>query len=132
MTNHKQSWPSASVLRYGITGIGTAVVYVATGVVLHYLFGLTVTWSTSLAFALSVAFNYLFHYYFTFEAGNDHWAVIPRFVAMIIGGGVINWGISEFGYALVHSLPAIQLTSIILIVSWNFVLGYLWVFKDDS
>lgn len=129
MVSSKQAKSDANVLRYGITGASTAAVYVAAGAILHYLFELTVTWATSLAFALSVVFNYLLHYYFTFEADDNHWAVIPRFMVMITGGGMINWGISEFGYALIHSLPAIQLASIIMIVLWNFVLSYLWVFK---
>lgn len=130
MTSGKQPLLDASVLRYGITGVSSAGVYVATGAILYYLLGLTVTWSTSLAYALSVVFNYLLHYYFTFEANGGHGVVIPRYMAMIMGGGMLNWSISEFGYGLIHSLPAIQLISIITIVLWNFALSYFWIFKE--
>lgn len=122
--------PKATILRYAITGAGTAGVYIAAGAVLHYLLGLTVTWSTTLAFALSVVFNYLLHYHFTFKADHGHGTAIPRFMAMIMGGGVINWGISEFGQGLGHSLPAIQMTNVILIVLWNFALSNRWVFRN--
>ena len=120
---------NSTLLRYVITGLVTAAVYFVIGTVLYYWLSFSATWATSLAFVLSVALNYLLHYHFTFSAAGAHLAVFPKFIAMITGGGIINWCVSAFGFELVHTLWPVQLASIIMIVLWNFAASYLWVFK---
>lgn len=84
-------------------------------------------------YLLSIAFNYIAHYVWTFDTSSSHFAVGPKYIAMVGFGLLTNWSVMtlfasnyESGYLI------IQFFVLILIAASNYIIGRFWVFETGS
>jgi len=87
--------------------------------------------ATSIAFLLVTIQNYLLHHRWTFQSGNRHVEAFPRFLFMNGVGFCLNWaimfiGVKKFGWYYLF----VQGLAIIVVVTWNVLLSFVWIFAD--
>ena len=118
------------VIRFCIVGVATAILQICLLYAAVALAGLDPTLGSCLAFIIVVIFNYLMHYNWTFAEPAPHTKTLSRYLFMILAGFLINGlvmylGASHFGmyYLLIQAL------AIGLVVSCNFFVSLLWVFR---
>jgi len=116
--------------RFGVVGVLTAVVHYGllyTGV---EVLQLDATLASSLGFVVSVVFNYLMHYNWTFGDPAPHGKTLHRYLVMICCGFVINalgMYIGERWLTLHYLLT--QALALVVVVVWNFTVANFWVFR---
>ena len=118
--------------KFAIVGaLGTVVYYAALWGMVEHL-GIPVLWASSTAFLLVVTENYLLHYLWTFNSTEDHAVALPRFLFMSAMGFGINWVIMYMGvqWQGIHYL-LVQAVAIGAVVTWNFLLSSLWIFRSS-
>lgn len=122
-------------LRFALVGVLTALIHY--GVL--YIGVTQLAWSSivasSVGFVIAVIFNYFSHYGWTFAGGADyqsppHGRTLLRYLVMVACGFIINGVIMTLGVQLLgwHYL-VVQLLAYIVVVSWNFILANVWVFR---
>ena len=122
-------------LRFALVGGLTALIHY--GVL--YIGVTQLAWSSifasSVGFVMAVSFNYFMHYGWTFAGGADyqpppHGRTLLRYLVMIACGFALNGVIMTLGVQLLgwHYLLT-QLLAMAVVVSWNFILANVWVFK---
>lgn len=123
-------------LRFALVGGLTALIHY--GVL--YIGVTQLAWSSTVAssvgFVIAVIFNYFSHYGWTFAGGADyqsppHGRTLLRYLVMVACGFIINGVIMTLGVQLLgwHYL-VVQLLAYIVVVSWNFILANVWVFRS--
>jgi putative flippase GtrA len=115
-----------------IGGAGSAIYVLATCLLLRGM-GLGVIDATGIAFAIVIIFNYVLHYHWTFESDKAHALALPQFIATSLIGFLINYTVIEIGAVWIgfHYVPT-QAVAIGLVVTSNFLLGSLWVFRSPT
>ena len=95
------------------------------------LFRINPVVSSVIGYALGTAVNYALNYRFTFASENKHQVVIPRFLAVMTVGMLMNAGIMWLGINLlgVHYLLA-QLVAVAMVLLWSYSANRLWTFAD--
>ena len=122
--------------RFAVVGVITAILHYGILYTLVQWTGWDSTLASSLGFVVAVSFNYLMHYHWTFSAGADaepvpHGRALVRYCCMIAGGFLLN-GFVMYAATDVftwHYLLA-QLLAFAVVISWNFTLANIWVFRS--
>ena len=116
--------------RFGVVGVITALVHYGLLFVLVEYLSLQTTIASSIGFLVAVAVNYLMHYSWTFAAPVPHGQAMWRYVVMISLGLLINGGVMQVGVLyLEFNYLLVQLMAFALVISWNFMISSLWVFR---
>jgi putative flippase GtrA len=118
------------VSRFGVVGVLTALVHYGLLYLGVELAGLDATLASSLGFVVSVIFNYLMHYSWTFAQPAPHGRTLRRYLVMICCGFFIN-GLTMYAGVEIWSLNYLltQALALVIVVTWNFTLSSLWVFR---
>lgn len=117
----------AKFVTVGILGTG---IYYAILCSLVELLGIPVLIVTSIAFLLVCLENYILHYVWTFNVKGGHTFPFPRFIFMNFIGFWLNWGMMFFGVKMLFlNYLLVQAVAIVTVVSWNFTLCSLWIFR---
>lgn len=123
----------ARFLRFAIVGTLTAGVYVGLLWIGISMMSLSTLVASLPAFVLAIAFNYVLHKSWTFSDGQTHLQTGPRYIAMTLGGLIINSTILHFGTDVWQfGLWGPQLVAIAAMVIYNFAIMSLFVFKPDD
>lgn len=110
--------------------LGTGFYYAVLYSLVEWL-GIPVLIATSIAFILVCLENYILHYVWTFNMTGGHAFPFPRFIFMNFIGFWLNWTIMFLGVeTLSLNYLLVQAGAIITVVSWNFTLCSLWIFRD--
>ncbi len=118
------------LFRFTVVGLITAAVHYGLLFLLVEFLGLQATIASSLGFLVAVAVNYLMHYSWTFAAPVPHGHALLRYIVMISLGFLINGGFMQFGVvALELNYLLVQLLAFVAVISWNFLVSSLWVFR---
>lgn len=82
------------------------------------------------AYLVGAGVNYLLNYHFTFSSMQLHRVAIPRFLAVMAVGLVLNAGIMYYAVNRldIHYLLA-QLMAVAFVLVWSFTLNRLWAFS---
>jgi len=117
-------------LRFGVVGALTAVLHYGLLYIGVEALQLNVTVASSLGFVVAVIFNYLMHYSWTFDEPAPHGRTLRRYLVMIGCGFLINGAVMYAGVQwVVLNYLLTQALALIVVVSWNFVMSNVWVFR---
>lgn len=118
------------LIRYALTGLVTLGVYLSLGHLLHRL-ELPLLWQACVSFFGAVSVNYVLQKTWVFEDRRPAAHSLPRYCVMIAGGAAINLAALA---VLVHQWPLLlaQLTAVILVVAWNALMSFCWVFLTST
>ena len=124
---------SKKIKRYLVVGGATAGLYYSVLLIGVELIGWSVVTSSSLAYVISLVFNYLLHYRWSFESDQPHRTALFRYFLMNLVGFAINWTMmqSAQGQEAIRYL-FIQTLAIIVIVVWNYVVSNRWIYTDSG
>jgi len=95
------------------------------------VFAVNAIYAASGMYLLVVLFNYVMHYYWSFEATTSHGQTSLRYLVMNGIAFVLNTSILYIGIDWLqwHYLIA-QAVGVVVIVLWNFVMSRQWVYKS--
>ena len=118
------------LLRFGGVGLSTAALYF----VLLWLLGLAARLPAWLAGALAygpcLVANYLMHRWFTFRSVKEHGQAGPRYLAVQIGGMLINSGVLWLGVDVLRlSYWPSQIAAIACLGLWSYLGQRFWAFS---
>ena len=117
--------------RFAIIGALGTVVYGLSTWLLFRLCGFGIIQASGIAFAIVVFFNYVLHYRWTFKSQKIHTIAFPQFVMTSVVGFLINWSVLEIGVVRIGlDYLFVQLFAIGLVITSNFLLSALWVFRS--
>ena len=116
--------------RFLLVGGSTALLYFGLTFILVERLGLQITLSSTAAYILSICYNYLLHYHWTFSTKAAHGFVVVKYALTCFGGILINALVMHFGLTLlsVHYM-VVQIFAAALMVCWSLAISALWVFK---
>jgi putative flippase GtrA len=116
--------------RFGAVGVLTAVLHYGLLYAGVEALQLSATVGSSLGFVVAVIFNYLMHYSWTFDEPAPHGRTLRRYLVMISCGFLINGAVMYAGvqWAALNYLLT-QALALLVVVSWNFVMSNVWVFR---
>ena len=124
---------AGQILRFGLVGTATAGVYLGLLWLETTLLGLSTLVASIGAFILAVGFNYALHKRWTFGDMQAHTRTGPRYVAMILGGLMINSAILYLGTDVLDlGFWGPQLLSIAAMVLYNYVILSQLIFGEPS
>ena len=116
--------------RFAMVGIATAALFyglVAAGVELT---GLSPPVASAIAYPLVLGFNYLLHFNWTFGVSAPQTVAIGRYLVMVAFGFVLNGLIMHLGVIVLNvNYLLVQTLAMVAVISVNFVLSSLWVFR---
>lgn len=123
--------PLGRLVRFGVVGGTTALIYISIGQSLVRLGGLEETLASSMTFVLAIIFNFFAHKLWTFEDRSGYGATVPRYV-LTVGCGFIIQAVVTFVAVEIMGLFYLvtQVLAIACVVSWNFLMFHGWVFRD--
>ena len=115
------------VIRFIVIGAASGALYLAVLIALET--ALPVIAASVAAYCVAMAFNYLCQRAWTFKSNRVHRQAIPRYVAVHMGGMLLNGGALHFltQNDALPLLPA-QAVAIVLVAIWSFLFQKLWVF----
>lgn len=113
-----------------MVGIATAALFyglVAAGVELT---GLSPPVASAIAYPLVLGFNYLLHFNWTFGVSAPQTVAIGRYLVMVAFGFVLNGLVMHLGVIVLNvNYLLVQTLAMVAVISVNFVLSSLWVFR---
>ncbi|MCC2095454.1 MAG: GtrA family protein [Hyphomicrobiales bacterium] len=87
------------VVRFGIIGIGSTLIYALFAVILHYLANVPTVAASFAAFCCGAVFSYFGHRIFTFHDTGRIGRSVPRFIGVnLLGNGIaigLPWVVSD-------------------------------------
>lgn len=110
--------------------IGTGVHYAVLITLVHS--GLTSPQSaTTFGFAAGALVNYSLNYHVTFRSRNPHREALPKFLAIAVIGGTLNYALMSFGVQIIriHYLP-VQFVATAVVLGWNYYINRIWTFRE--
>lgn len=121
----------AQFLRFVLVGI-TATLSTYT-----FLIVLVEAWQTDvivasiIGYIVGIVVNYSLNYAFTFQSKKHHQVLVPKFIAVMIVGLLLNTGIMFVGvnWFGIHYIFA-QLAAVAVVLIWSYAVNRLWVFTD--
>ncbi|MGI9285186.1 MAG: GtrA family protein [Pseudomonadales bacterium] len=120
------------ILRFILVGGMTAVVYYGVLYTLVEFLGMAVLFSSSAAYIGAIILNYKLHHAWTFEARVSHNVATTRYLVMCVIGFTINYLVMFFGLSDDQSnYLLVQTAAVVCVVSWNFVMSSLWVYRHS-
>ena len=122
----------AQAVRYGIVGLISVAIYIATAWYLAEYQIVHRTVAIFAAFALATIFNYVANYYWSFAAEIPHQRSGIRYVILVIAGLIWN----ELGVELMFfgGIPLVEAV-VICAATWpvlSFVCQRVWVFGSST
>jgi len=116
-------------MRFVLVGGSATAIHYAIMFVLLKLQLCDKTVASSTGFVISAIFNYLANAHFTFQGDHNHAESVPRFVAMMAAGAVINASVLNglVWIGLPVWLAQILATGVVLV--WNYIINAVWTFK---
>ena len=122
----------ARLLRFAIVGCFGTLLYGAVVWVFICVFGINTIPATSMGFIAVVAANYLLHYSWTFRSVKRHRIAFGQFVVTSVIGFCINVCSIYVGVFLLHlNYIEVQVASVILVITSNYLLTAAWVFRSE-
>ena len=110
-------------------GVVAAVAHYGVLIVLVEGFGIAPVIATLWGFAAGATVSYLLNRRFTFQSDRPHWTAVPRFLAVSVGGFVLNglamWFLNE-QWDVQYLVAQVIATGIVLF--WNFSANRWWTF----
>jgi len=122
---------AARLARFGVVGMVTAAFYYGALVVLVEVLRMSPTVASGGVYLAALGFNYWLHYHWTFAATSSHGRSMMRYGVMSGTAWLLNLGIMAGGVALGWNYLLVQTAAFVVIVSWNLLLGNLWVYRAD-
>lgn len=116
----------ATLFRYAVVGLVTLGVYLSVGQVLNRL-DVSLMAQASVSFAAAVCINYLLQKTWVFQDRRPAARSLPKYAVMIAAGWAINFAALAVLSARLPLLVA-QLGAVVLVVGWNALLSFCWVF----
>ena len=130
MTNNRNQLLKR-LMRFGITGGVTAVIYFGLIYLLVEPWSMNPTVASVFSFAPAIVYNYLSHKYWSFESGDPHQTSLPRFAVVTTVGMCINSGIIYVGTETMNApFPPAQAAALAALLVWNYVMFTRWVFSS--
>lgn len=122
--------PTARPIRYAVVGVVTLGVYLVLGQLLHR-FEVPLLWQACVSFLGAVAVNYVLQKTWVFEDRRPVAHSLPRYFVMIAFGAAINLAALAI-LSLRWPLLLAQLAAVVLVVAWNALLSFCWVFVASA
>lgn len=121
----------AQFLRFALVGVAaTATTYLVliTGV---ELLGVDAVAASIAGYLAGIVVNYLLNYRFTFRSQQRHRVVLPRYLAVMLVGLLLNAGLMYVGvnWLGIHYALA-QFGAIAVVLVWSFAANRVWAFTD--
>lgn len=119
----------AEVMRFGVSGLATEVIYFALLWVSSMWPTLPMWWRATMAYAGSIVFNYFAQRTFTFRSRKQHSHSTPRFLAVHAVGMALNSGtLGIMVDWLELSFLVSQVVAIGLVAVWSYFGQKRWAF----
>ncbi len=121
----------AKLLRFGLTGASTALLFFVLVYLLFEQLGVDVVLASTAACTIALVYNYKLHYSWTFKSATPHGRALFRYLVMSGCGVAINslaMYVTTQNLAL-HWLYAQTLAGAAMI-SWNLLVSAQWVYRD--
>lgn len=85
--------------------------------------------ASAAGYVAGVVVNYILNYWYTFGSDQRHQVVIPKFLAVMAGGMLINAAVmySGINWLGMHYVLA-QLAAVAVVFMWSFTANRLWAF----
>jgi putative flippase GtrA len=123
---------SARLLRFAIVGLIGAAVYTSVVWISLALLHMSALLCASLGFAAAVLSNYVLHHHWTFRSSKSHSTAFIQFSVVSVVGFTINFCFIYIGVSVLHvNYLAVQIPALGLVVTSNYVLSALWVFRVE-
>jgi putative flippase GtrA len=121
------------LIRYVCVGGSTAVVLIGSTYVLVEILALNVILGSTISCIVTICYNYLMHYHWTFKADAPHGPVLIKYLMMCAVGLLLNGLVMYFGQLIagVHFM-ILQLFGGLALLVWNMAASYLWVYNNRS
>ena len=117
--------------RFAVVGFVTAALYYGLLFVGVELLQLNVVLTSSLAYVIVIAANYMMHYSWTFTVSGPHATALKRYLIMTSCGFFINASIMYIGVSILQlNYLWVQAVAMAVIIVWNYCISSLWVFRD--
>jgi len=117
--------------RFVFVGGSTCALYFLLIFLFVEILGIAAIVSSSIAYVLIVALNYLLHYTWTFKSDEQHKLAIVRYLLMCLTGFLINGFILWVGLnANESNLFPVQVVAMLGVLLWNFIASTFWVFNS--
>lgn len=121
------------LLRFGITGVLTAILYFLALITAVEFANLPPVWGAIIAFWIPLPVNYFLHRNWSFGSDVTHAQGVPRFLFTVLTGFGLNAlvmylgaGVSQMHYLLVQVFAAGA------VITWNFIIFSIFVFFPRS
>lgn len=129
MTNHRNK-ALKRLMRFGVTGGVTSVIYFGLIYLLVGTWGMNPTAASVFSFVPAILYNYVSHKYWSFESSGSHQTSLPRFAVVTTVGMCINSGMIYVGTETMNApFPPVQAAAIAALLVWNYVMFSRWVFS---
>ena len=112
--------------RYVAVGLATLAVYMGVGRWTHGS-AMSDFWQAGVPFAVAVAVNYMLQRSWVFAETSPLSGSLPKYTLMVVIGCAINYLALTWLTPRIP-LPLAQLTAVSLVVIWNALLSFCWVF----
>ncbi len=117
------------IIRFGITGVLTAVAYFIVLIAMVEVAGLQPVWAAVIAFCVPLPLNYLLHRNWAFESNVNHTQGGFRYIFTVLTGLGLNALTMYVGATVmnIHYL-LVQIAAIGAVITWNFIIFNSFVF----
>jgi putative flippase GtrA len=117
------------ILRFLVVGASTALLYFGLTFLLVEGLTLQTTLASTIAYIVTVCYNYLLHYHWTFVSDAPHGQVLVKYLLTCVGGLVLNGLIMHVGVMLLSAhYMVVQIIAAGAVVCWSLFVSTLWVF----
>ena len=118
-------------LRFALVGAAATITTYAVLIIGVEGFHFNAVISSVVGYGLGVMVNYILNYRYTFSSNQSHHVVIPRFLAVMAAGMLINATVMYAGmnWLGLHYMFA-QLAAVGVVLMLSFTANRLWTFAD--
>ncbi len=119
--------------RFAVVGVATAALYYGLLFLGVERLDLNIVLTSSLAYIVVIAANYMMHYSWTFRVSAPHTTALKRYLIMTSCGFFINALIMYIGASAWQlNYLLMQTVAMGVIIVWNYSVSSAWVFRDKS
>lgn len=122
---------TSQFLRFSLVGIVSTTTTYATLIVSVEKFGIGVLTASTTGYILGAIINYMLNVQCTFNSNRDHLVLIPRFIAVVAAGMLVNVGVmhASVNWLSMNYILA-QLVAVSVVLFWSFTASRLWIFSS--
>ena len=118
------------LLTFSGVGLVAAVAHYGVLIALVEGFGMAPVIATLWGFLAGAGVSYYLNRRYTFRSDRPHRAAAPRFLAVSVGGfllnGIVMWVLNE-SWGVQYLIA--QVIATLIVLSWNFSVNRLWTFR---